>query len=33
MLKLTGVELLMILITAMVQMYCLKNLMDNRPII
>lgn len=33
MLKLTGVELIAILATAIVQMYCIKNLLENQQII
>lgn len=33
MLILTGVELVVILGTAIVQMYCIKNLFDNRLIV
>ena len=33
MLKLTGVELVVILATAVVQMYCIKSLLENKQII
>lgn len=33
MLMLTGVELLAILSTAVIQMFCLRNLLDNRSIV
>ena len=33
MLKLTGVELLVIIVTAIVQMYCIKNALDKKQII
>jgi hypothetical protein len=33
MLKLTGVELIAIIATAIVQMYCIKGLLDNKQII
>lgn len=33
MLALTGVELFVILVTAVVQMYCIKNLLDNKVIV
>jgi hypothetical protein len=33
MLKLTGFELLAILATAIVQMYCIKSLLENKQII
>ena len=33
MLALTGVELFVIIVTAIVQMYCIKNLLDNRSIV
>lgn len=33
MLALTGVELFVILATAIVQMYCIKSLLDNRLIV
>lgn len=33
MLKLTAFELIVILVTSIVQMYCIKNLFDNKQII
>jgi hypothetical protein len=33
MLMLTGIELLAIICTAIVQMFCLRNLLDNRSIV
>lgn len=33
MLKLTGVELIVILATSIVQMYCVKGLLENRQVI
>ena len=33
MLALTGVELFVIIVTSVIQMYCIKNLLDNRSVV